>query len=254
MQKIDTPKIAFVAGAAGGIGAALCRRLDESGWRIALVGRTQSNLDALRMELRDAQVFVADVTRSEAVQSTWESVCDQMGMPSAVAHCVGSIPLKPAHLISDAEWQSAIEINLTSAFYVLRSAVKSWSRAPFPGSIVFCSSAAAKLGLANHEAISAAKSGLEGLIRGAAATYASRGIRVNGVAPGLVETALAGKIIGNEGSLKASLSMHPMRRLGQPAEIASALAWLMDPEQAWVTGQILGVDGGLGSLKTLLAP
>jgi NAD(P)-dependent dehydrogenase (short-subunit alcohol dehydrogenase family) len=254
MQEIGSQKIAFVAGAAGGIGSALCRRLDEAGWRVALVGRTASSLQVISAELRDSQAFVADITNSDEVQATWDAVTAQMGMPTAVAHCVGSILLKPAHLLSDQDWQNTINLNLNSAFYLLRSATKSWSRAPFPGSLVFCSTAAAKLGMANHEAIAAAKAGLEGMIRSAAASYASRGIRVNGVAPGLVETGLAAKIIGNEGALKASLAMHPLRRLGQPAEVASALAWLMDPEQAWVTGQVLGVDGGLGSLKTLVAP
>jgi 3-oxoacyl-[acyl-carrier protein] reductase len=254
MQEVKKQQIAFVAGAAGGIGAALCRRLDRAGWRIALVGRTSATLELLRGELRDAKLFLADVTRGEEVQAAWDSATEQLGMPTAAAHCVGSIQLKPGHLISDQEWQNTIDLNLTSAFYLLRSAARSWSRAPFPGSLAYCSSAAAKLGLANHEAIAAAKAGLEGLIRSAAASYASRGIRVNGVAPGLVETSLSGKIIGNEGALKASLSLHPLRRLGQPDEVASALAWLMDPEQGWVTGQVIGVDGGLGSLKTLVAP
>jgi NAD(P)-dependent dehydrogenase (short-subunit alcohol dehydrogenase family) len=116
--------------------------------------------------------------------------------------------------------------------------------------VVFCSSAAARLGLANHEAIGAAKAGLEGLVLSAAATYAARSIRVNAVAPGLVRTSLAARITGSEGALKASLALHPMRKIGEADDVASALAWFLNPAQAWVTGQILGVDGGLGSLKT----
>jgi len=246
-------KIAFVAGAAGGIGSALCRRLDLAGWQIALVGRSEEKLESLRADLSHAQTFVADLTHSEQVEAAWALVKEKIGLPSAVAHCIGSILLKPAHLLTDQEWQSTLELNVHSAFYLLRAATKDWSRASYPGSLVFCSSAAAHLGLANHEAIGASKAALEGLIRSAAATYAAKGIRVNGVAPGLIETPLAKKITGSEGALKASLSLHPIRRLGQPAEVASALAWLMDPEQAWVTGQIIGVDGGLGSLKTLVA-
>ena len=201
MQEVGTPKIALVAGAAGGIGAALCHRLDQAGWRIALVGRTASTLEALGAELKDARIFIADITRSEEVQGAWDAVTDQMGMPTSVAHCVGSILLKPAHLLSDQDWLNTIDLNLNSSFYLLRSATRAWSRAPYPGNLVFCSSAAAKIGLANHEAIAAAKAGLEGLIRSAAASYSTRGIRVNGVAPGLVETGLAAKITGSEGAL-----------------------------------------------------
>ena len=256
MQNTQVPsstQIAIVAGATGGIGSALCHRLTRAGWQIALVARSADRLHELQSQLPHSQVFVADITRGDEVQATWDAVTQKMGPPTAVAHCVGSIILKPAHLLSDQDWHDTIQLNLSSAFYLLRSAVRTWSRASFPGSLVFCSTAAAKIGLANHEAIAASKAGLEGLVRSAAATYAARGIRVNAVAPGLVQTQLAAKITGNEGALKASLSMHPLRRLGQPSDIASALAWLMDPEQSWVTGQILGVDGGLGSLKTLAA-
>jgi NAD(P)-dependent dehydrogenase (short-subunit alcohol dehydrogenase family) len=117
------------------------------------------------------------------------------------------------------------------------------------GSIALVSTAAARTGLANHEAIAAAKGGVIGLTLSAAATYASRNIRVNCVAPGLTATPLAARITSNEAALKASQAMHALGRIGQPEEVASALAWLLDPENSWVTGQILGVDGGLGSIR-----
>ena len=117
------------------------------------------------------------------------------------------------------------------------------------GSIVLVSSAAARTGLANHEAIAAAKAGVMGLTLSAAASYAARGIRVNCVAPGLVETPLAARITGNEGSLQASKAMHALGRIGQPGDVASAMAWLLDPANSWVTGQVIGVDGGLGTIR-----
>jgi NAD(P)-dependent dehydrogenase (short-subunit alcohol dehydrogenase family) len=118
------------------------------------------------------------------------------------------------------------------------------------GAIVLVSTAAAAIGLANHEAIAAAKAGVEGLARSAAATYAARRIRVNCVAPGLVRSALTARITGNESALKASLAMHPLGRVGEPADVARALEFLLDPANDWITGQVLGVDGGLGMLKT----
>ena len=117
------------------------------------------------------------------------------------------------------------------------------------GSVVLLSTAAARHGLANHEAIAAAKAGLVGLALSAAATYGPRGLRVNCVAPGLVRTPLTERITSNEASLKASVAMHSLGRIGEPEEVASAIAWLLDPEQSWVTGQVLGVDGGLGSVR-----
>jgi NAD(P)-dependent dehydrogenase (short-subunit alcohol dehydrogenase family) len=117
------------------------------------------------------------------------------------------------------------------------------------GSIVLLSSGAGSIGLVNHEAISAVKAGIEGLVRSAAATYAAAGVRVNAVAPGLTQTPLTERVWANEKSAEASRSMHPLGRLGTPADIASAIQWLLAPEQTWVTAQTIAVDGGLSTLK-----
>jgi 3-oxoacyl-[acyl-carrier protein] reductase len=243
--------LALVTGAAGGIGSELCRKLHRNGWRLALAGRSAASLEALSLELPGARSFVCDVTDSAQVKAMVSRVIEEMGPPTAAAHCVGSILLKAAHQLRDDEWRETFKINVDSAFYLMRSLTQAWLAQGVIGNLVFCSSAAAKIGLANHEAISAAKAALEGLVRASAATYAARGIRVNAVAPGLVGTHLSSRITTSEAALKASLTLHPMRKIGQPSQIASAIAWLMDPEQAWVTGQIIGVDGGLAALKTL---
>jgi len=104
--------------------------------------------------------------------------------------------------------------------------------------------------LANHEAIAAAKAGIEGLAVAAAASYAPKGIRVNCVAPGLTRTPLTAKLWQNEMVAKASAGMHALGRIGAPEEIASAIGWLLDAEQAWVTGQVIGVDGGLSRVRS----
>lgn len=111
------------------------------------------------------------------------------------------------------------------------------------------SSAAAAVGLANHEAIGAAKAGVAGLAISAAASYASRNIRVNAVAPGLVDSGATRRIVENEKALEASLRLHPLGRIGRPEDVARLIAWLLDPENDWMTGQVIQLDGGLASLK-----
>ena len=170
------------------------------------------------------------------------------GRLDGVANCVGSLLLKSAHSTTEAEWSSTIATNLTTAFAVVRAAAR--AMLPAGGSIVLVSSAAARIGLANHEAIAAAKAGVIGLTLSAAATYGSRGIRVNCVAPGLVRTPMTVRLTANDASLKASTAMHALGRIGEPEDVAVAIEWLLSAEQKWVTGQVLGIDGGLGSVRT----
>lgn len=113
------------------------------------------------------------------------------------------------------------------------------------GSIIVISSAAGSKGLMNHEGISAAKGGLEAMVRSAAVTYAKRGVRINGVALGLVETPLSEFLTTNDLSLKASVSLHPMVRIGKPSDAAGAVLYLASDDAAWTTGVILPVDGGM---------
>lgn len=240
------PPAYLVFGATGGIGGCLARRLAASGGRLFLSGRDVARLEVLSGEL-DCSFHPADVRDSEAVNSVFAAAAKALGRLDGVAHCVGSILLQPAHATSDAQWADTLALNLTSAFRVLRAAIGTL-RTP-GGSVVLVSSAAAEVGLPNHEAIAAAKAGVIGLGRSAAATYASRGIRVNVVSPGLTNTTLSAPLLANELSAKASLAMHPLGRLGEPGDVAAAIAWLLDPAQSWVTGQALGVDGGLSTLR-----
>ncbi|NDC75783.1 SDR family oxidoreductase, partial [bacterium] len=141
-----------------------------------------------------------------------------------------------------------LDLNLNSAFYGLRAAVGPM-QTQGAGAIVLLSSVAASTGLPGHEAIAAAKSGIEGLVRAAAASYASRNIRINAIAPGLIDTPLAASLLGNPAARAFSEKMHPLGRVGTPGNVASAIAYLLTPEADWVTGQVWGVDGGLGAVR-----
>jgi NAD(P)-dependent dehydrogenase (short-subunit alcohol dehydrogenase family) len=243
----------LVIGAAGGIGAPTVRRLRERGDQVMLVGRDAGRLAALGSEV-DAPWMVADATDAAAVDAAVRAAGERFGRLDGAINCAGSLLLKPAHHTRDDEWLQTLATHATSSFFLLRAAVRVMQEQEGGGSIVLVSSAAARIGLANHEAIAAAKGAIEGLVRAAAATYAARGIRVNAVAPGLVRTPLTARIVGNDKALAASLALHPLGRVGEPDDVARALAFLVDPAQGFITGQILGVDGGLADLKTRTAP
>jgi NAD(P)-dependent dehydrogenase (short-subunit alcohol dehydrogenase family) len=235
-----------VFGAYGGIGAALCRRLAKRGAHLLLAGRDEVRLASLAAELgaESCSVDARDLGQVELCMKRAAELRPIHG----VANCVGSLLLKPAHLLSEEQWDDVIDTNLKSAFAVVRASASVMSQQG--GSIVLLSSAAARIGLANHEAISAAKAGIEGLALAAAATYAARGIRVNCVAPGMTRTPLTANLLQNEAMAKASAGMHALGRIGAPHEIASAIDWLLDSEQSWVTGQVIAVDGGLSRIRS----
>jgi NAD(P)-dependent dehydrogenase (short-subunit alcohol dehydrogenase family) len=235
-----------ILGATGGIGSDLCRRLAASGACLILGGRDEGKLSTLA-EVTGGHAYVLDATVPGAVDACFHYALELHGRIDGAVNCIGSLLLKSAHLTSDTEWDATIATNLTTAFAIVRAGAKAMMTTG--GSIVLVSSAAARVGLANHEAIAAAKAGIIGLTLAAAASYATRGIRVNCVAPGLVRTPLTARLTASEAMFKASLAMHPLGRVGEPGDVASAIAWLLDSQQAWITGQVIGIDGGLATLR-----
>jgi len=182
------------------------------------------------------------------VDASIRQIVKEFGRVDGVTSCVGSILLKPAHATSDKEFMDIMNTNLVTSFNILKPSVQAMMKSG-GGSIVFCSSAVARHGLMNHEAIAAAKAGVSGLALSAAATYAPKNIRINCVAPGLTRTPLSERITSNEAMLKASAAMHALKRVGEAHEVAAALEFLLHPSNSFITGQILGVDGGLGSIR-----
>ena len=229
-----------IIGGGGGIGRALVKEIDNTDHKITLISRSKENhaglnVNSLEGDARDIDALCHLVKECSSETPITGMVC-----------LAGSIILKPAHLTSSQEWIDTINVNLTTAFASVKAATQNIKSG---GSIVLVSTVAARTGLSNHEAISAAKAGVEGLMRSTAATYSSRKIRCNCIAPGLVDTPLAERITKSERALEHSKKMHPLGRIGTPKDIASAIEWLLSERSSWITGQVIGIDGGLGSTR-----
>lgn len=243
-------RIALITGAAGGLGQAVARQLELDGWQLAVVSRDPARL-ATAYGDRHLQI-IGDCSTPAGVTEIFSALAAQQLVPTALAHCVGNIRLGALHRMRAEDFDQCLAANLHSAYHTLAGFVGALRTANASGSAVFVSSAAARIGTPNHEAVAAAKAGVEGLVRAAAATYAPHGIRINAVAPGLLDTPAAAALLNSETSRAAAARQYPLPGIGDPAELASLMQWLLSPAAARVTGQIWECDGGFASIRPLV--
>jgi NAD(P)-dependent dehydrogenase (short-subunit alcohol dehydrogenase family) len=238
-------KVVFIIGATGGIGEIISQRLAEENAKLILFSRNSDKLDKLEQKLNTEIIkVVGDASNSNNLDNAVKLAIEKFGKIDSLIHAVGSIVLKPIHNTDEDTFRDIVELNLISPFLAIKSVIRKMMNQK-SGSVVIISSVAGSKGLMNHEAISAAKGGLESMIRSASVTYAKRGIRFNGVALGLVDTPLSKFLTQNEISIKASESLYPMGRIGKPEDVVEAILYLASDDSSWVTGAIIPIDGGM---------
>ncbi len=236
----------LIIGGSSDIGRVVAQNLLHKGCSVTLVARDESRVSDLKVQ--GANVVIGDSLDSEVISAGIENALELGdGKISGVSHLVGSIVIRPPHAMKVDAFEDVISTNLTSAFLTLSMVGKSMLKNG-GGRMVFTSSVAASLGLVNHEAIAAAKGGIESMVRSAAATYAKRGIRVNAVAPGLTDTRLASSILRSDQMREASAAKIPINRINESAEIAESITWLLTSAPDNFTGQVLHLDGGMSKL------
>jgi NAD(P)-dependent dehydrogenase (short-subunit alcohol dehydrogenase family) len=245
------PGPVLVFGATGGVGAALSRRLRARGATPFLVARDPGRLDALGSELGGAPFRAADVTDAVALRAAVAAAGPAL---AGLAFCVGSIPLKPLSRTTEADFLDAFRLNTLAAALAVQAAAPALAAAgreggAAPPGVVLFSSIAARAGFPNHAAIAAAKAGVEGLALALAAELAPS-VRVNCVSPSLTRTRIAEPLTKNPQMADAIAKLHPIPRLGDAEDPAALADFLLSDAAGWITGQVIGVDGGRSTLRS----
>jgi len=239
-------KSALVTGASGGIGAAIARALHGAGAAVALSGTRVEPLQALAAELGDrAHVLPCDLSDAEAVEALPKRAAEAMGAVDILVNNAGITRDNLFMRMSDEEWQTVLDVNLTSTFRLCRGVLRGMMKARW-GRIVNISSVVGATGNPGQGNYAASKAGMVGMSKSLAYEVASRGITVNCVAPGFITTAMTDKL--TEDQKAKILDQVPAGRMGEASEIAAAVLYLASPEAAYMTGTTLHVNGGMAML------
>ena len=230
----------LIFGATGAIGSNLANQLYESKQAIHLLARNEEEVKSLSEKL-NCSYSVVDVLENNFIDKIKSEITEIKG----IAYCVGSIDLKPLKMVSENDFQKCMKLNLYSAVEVIKAYQDSLKKNK--GSIILFSTVAAKRGFTNHSIISSTKAAVEGLTISLAAEFAPN-IRVNCIAPSLTNSKIAQPLLKNTIMSESIAKAHPMKRIGEGKDAAAMAKLLLTDESSWITGQIIGVDGGRSSI------
>lgn len=227
----------LIIGASSGIGYELAKTLIENGANVISASRTAPEGLAV-------QHITFDVLTSDGSELASISHLD------GLAYCVGSINLKPFNRLSQDDFLKDYQLNVLGAVKVIQNALNALKKSE-TSSIVLFSTVAVAVGMNFHASIAAAKGAIEGLAKSLAAEFAVNKIRVNVIAPSLTDTPLAKNLLSSPEKKEASAKRHPLNRVGTTTDMASAATFLLSDEASWISGQVIGIDGGMSKLKPL---
>tara|TARA_B100001250_G_C19769724_1_gene776510 strand:- start:271 stop:984 length:714 start_codon:yes stop_codon:yes gene_type:complete len=232
----------LIFGATGSIGSSLTEQLKNSKYdNVHLVGRNENEVKSIS-ENKGYTFSVADVLEDKFIEKVKADIDDVKG----IAYCVGSIDLKPMRMVNEQDFNKCMKLNLYSAFDIIKSYQESLKKNK--GSIVLFSTIAAQRGFTNHSIIASTKAAVEGLTVSLAAEFAPN-VRVNCIAPSLTKSKISQPILKSIPVAEGIAKAHPMKRIGEGKDAAAMAKFLLTEESSWITGQIIGVDGGRSSLS-----
>lgn len=232
-----TKKI-LIFGATGSVGSSLTKLVKESSMDAHLIGKNEDEISNLK-DQTGFSYSIADVTDQNFIE-TIDKDLDGLEI-SGIAYCVGSIDLKPLNLVSKKDYLKSFELNLFPIVEIIKKYKDNLKKNK--SSVVLFSTVAVKQGFPNHSIISPVKASLEGLTVSLAAELAPN-VRVNCIAPSLSKSKMAGKILSNPKIAEGIAKQHPLKRVGEGNDSAALARFLLSDESSWITGQIIGVDGG----------
>ncbi|HQD39076.1 MAG: 3-oxoacyl-[acyl-carrier-protein] reductase [Firmicutes bacterium] len=232
-------KVAVVTGAARGIGHATAKSLADAGAKVVICDLREEDLAGVQL---DALKIAADVTDSEAADGLIAATLEKWGRLDIVVNNAGITRDNLLLRMKDPEWEAVLEVNLSGVFKVTRAAVRPMLKQRF-GSIINISSVVGIMGNPGQANYAASKAGVIGFTKAVAREVAPRGIRVNAIAPGFIQTQMT-DVLSDEAKAKLA-SQIPMGSLGSPEDVAQAVLFLASDQSRYITGQVLAVDGGM---------
>ncbi len=240
-------QVAIVTGAGRGIGESVARYFVDAGAKVAVVSRSEANSSKVASALESirpgsARAYAVDVADFDAVQKVGEQIITDFGRADILVNNAGITRDNLLMRMSSEEWDAVLDTNLKGAFNFVRSILRTMIKQR-SGRIINISSVSGLMGLAGQTNYAASKAGMIGLTKALAKEVASRGITVNVVAPGFIETDMTAVL--NEEIRKGALSQIPLSRFGQPEEIAATVGFLSGSSASYITGQVIAVDGGM---------
>ncbi len=230
----------LIFGATGSIGSNLAKELYNANQNIHLVARNEEEVKSLSEKLK-CTYSVADVLEDNFIEKVKSEISEIKG----IAYCVGSIDLKPLKVVKEEDFEKCMKLNLYSAVKAIKAYQDSLKKNK--GSIILFSSVAAQRGFPNHSIIASAKAAVKGLAISLAAEFAPN-IRVNCIAPSLTNSKISQPLLKNNIMAEGIAKAHPMKRIGEGKDIAAMAKFLLTEDSSWITGQVIGVDGGRSSI------